>query len=136
MKTITLVALLVVGVGRLDAQLHTVTPTDVAPLFASSQQFLALPEYDVWWDELIIACECTPATELINIIWRETQADSFPCPALTTRGCVGQWLSTGDIFLARGYRTYKRTVQHEMLHAILGTSAHPALFIKLGLGDS
>ena len=117
------------------AQGPTITPADAAPLFATSQQFLPPVEYDTWWDELVAACECAPATNLADLIWRETPADSFLCPGVTDQGCTGQWLASGDVFLARGYWTVQRAVQHEMLHAILGRGDHPIIFRILDLGE-
>jgi hypothetical protein len=117
---------------------HVANRRDVEWLFKNSPQYVAPVQYDVWWDELVLACGCTPVTISASIVWRDAPSRGFACPVGEAMDantlCVGQWLNSGDIFIATRYRLDERVVKHEMLHAILGVGNHPAIFAKLNLG--
>ncbi len=130
--------LLLVGrVGPSVGQGRSAARADMTWLFQNAPQYIAPVQYDSWWDELVLACGCVPQTTLEALVWHDAPARGFACPAVEYNAnslCTGQWVSTGDIFIAGRYRLDERVVKHEMLHAMLRTGGHPALFGRLNLG--
>lgn len=101
----------------------------------ASRPFVPDARYAAWWNELLKDCGCAPATRWVDLSFYELPGNTFAC-AQAAR-CYGAFVGDGidAVFIASRWRDDERTVKHELLHAILGTSAHGALFRQLGLAD-
>ncbi len=133
--TVAVLLTLLAGFGLATAQ--GPDRAQIKWLFENSPQYAAPAQYDTWWDELVLAVNAPVQATLEGIVWHAAPARGFGCPVDekvdANTLCVGQWLSTGDIFIASMDRLDERVVKHEMLHAILNTGGHPAIFRKLNL---
>jgi len=131
--TLLFLALLVAASARGQEQPRA-DHAEVAWLFQNSPQYLPPVQYERWYDELVAAAGTEPNTTFEALIWHAAPRNGFGCQG-SRETCQGQWLDTGDIFIATRWVDDERVVKHEMLHAILGRGDHPALFRRLNLGD-
>lgn len=99
---------------------------------ANSTPFEPLPElYERWFKEI---SDCARIKrDFSSIQWRMVGNEKtwdFPCQ---TANCYAVWDTAGVIYVAGAVRTYKKLIQHEMLHHLLdrkNRAVHHPLFKK------
>jgi hypothetical protein len=101
----------------------------------ASRAFVPPAQYRIWWAELVQECGCRPAARFDDLQFYALRGNTFAC-ARAAR-CYGAYVGDGidAVFLADLHVDDPKTVRHELLHAVLGTSHHPSLFWQLGLLD-
>jgi len=140
--SLLVVALLLAGASTsasAQASGATVAQGRVAELIGNSKQFIPSPEFEAWYNEVLIACKRTGdcqtsrVDDFAEIVWFQYKDAAIPCgPA---QRCDGQALIGANmIFLSPRAFYDRRVVKHEMLHLILGTGDHPQVFDFLNLG--
>jgi len=90
----------------------------VTDLVARARHVTPAPAYARWWQELVVACDCTPVVSFEAVVWYVMPGGPFPCGAGPT--CDGLTTPKAQIVLASSERDRERVVKHEMVHAVLG----------------
>lgn len=88
------------------------------------------PVYAVWWQQME-ACAGIRAP-LIRIEWYEVPGEAFATP---DGARWGWWEPPHAIYVAEAHRWDAWLVEHEMLHDLLQTGAHPTLFRTCGVQE-
>lgn len=86
------------------------------------------PVYAVWWRQME-ACARTSAP-LTRVEWYEVPGEAFATPEGPR---WGWWAPPHTIYVAEAHRWDEWLVEHEMLHDLLQTGAHSALFRTCGV---
>jgi hypothetical protein len=124
----TILPLLILGC----ASTHTPVIPNNAVYFCGSFRPCP-PEYSRWWEQAVAAAQTEPAISLDALRWYVVPGVTyFPCRSETGR-CYGRWLSiSGEphIILSENAVLRRISVQHEMLHAILGDGDHGPAFVR------
>lgn len=90
------------------------------------------PIYATWWAKDVACAGVSPRPIPVVSWWTKDQ------PMLLQGGDgeakVGYWFADfNKVAITRAYITDERVVRHEMLHALLGRTDHPAMFATCGL---
>lgn len=87
-------------------------------------------EFQQWWDNAVKATGAVPAVSYHDLSIYVHPDPHFPCSA-SAGYCYGFWTVNGGshfLLLAAPFTSRRAIVQHEMLHAILGSGKHDARF--------
>lgn len=104
---------------------HAFEPPNARPLASQPSS------YAVWWQGME-ACAHVSAP-LSQVEWYEVPGGGFATPDGPR---WGWWDPPHTIYLAAAHVNDERLVEHEMLHDLLQTGAHPAPFQACGVGVS
>ena len=90
-----------------------------------------LPQYALWWS---LAETCSGLKrDFSEIRWLSDPSSAVRTQAGSADTVVGEWFdATSSIVLARDYLANAAVVRHEMLHALLRSSGHPAVPFRDG----
>ena len=89
------------------------------------------PRYTVWWQRVETCAEITAPLDRVE--WYEVPGDQFATPGGPR---WGWWEPPHSIFIATTHLSDERLVEHEMLHELLQTGAHPVVFETCGVQES
>lgn len=89
------------------------------------------PLYAVWWQRIETCAHVTAALDRVE--WYEVPGDQFATPDGPR---WGWWAPPHTIYLAATHLSDERLVEHEMLHDLLQTGAHPVVFETCGVRET
>lgn len=125
MRTMLLLTVVALA-ARGTAQAQTLARTQVeqrralANAYRSAELLSPPPDsFRVWWNEVLASCtSCEPAFAFDDVSWFTLPGFTVPC---VSGRCAGTFdLDGGTVLLAERRITDKATVQHEMVHMVLG----------------
>jgi hypothetical protein len=97
---------------------------------AGARRVVAPPAYTVWWNQME---DCAGVTApLDRIEWYIVRGEQFATPEGPR---WGWWDPPHTIYIAQTHWWDEPLVEHEMLHDLLQTGAHPAAFQKCGVQE-
>lgn len=88
------------------------------------------PLYAVWWQRMETCAQITAPLDRIE--WYEMPGDQFATPEGPR---WGWWGPPHAIYIATTHLSDERLVEHEMLHDLLQTGAHPVVFQTCGVQE-
>jgi hypothetical protein len=88
------------------------------------------PLYAVWWQRMETCAQITAPLDRVE--WYEMPGDQFATPDGPR---WGWWGPPHEIYIATTHLSDEQLVEHEMLHDLLQTGAHPAVFQTCGVRE-
>ena len=88
------------------------------------------PLYAVWWQRMETCAQITAPLDRIE--WYEMPGDQFATPDGPR---WGWWGPPHEIYIATTHLSDEQLVEHEMLHDLLQTGAHPVVFQTCGVRE-
>jgi hypothetical protein len=98
---------------------------------AGARAFTAPPVYTVWWQRMETCAEITAPLDRVD--WYEVPGDQFATPSGPR---WGWWEPPHTIYVATTHLSDEQLVEHEMLHDLLQTGAHPTAFATCGVQET
>ena len=89
------------------------------------------PLYAVWWQRMETCSQIS--APLGQVEWYEVPGDQFETPDGPR---WGWWGPPHSIYIAETHLSDERLVEHEMLHELLQTGAHPVVFATCGVQET
>jgi hypothetical protein len=86
--------------------------------------------YRTWWAEIE---NCAGIWgDFDRVEWYVVPGSSYVCPAYEGR-CQGWWQPPSTIYMASDEISNRQLAEHEMLHDLLQSGAHPPVFAQCGV---
>ena len=89
------------------------------------------PMYTDWWGQMETCAQVTAPIDRVE--WYAVPGNHFATPDGPR---WGWWAPPHTIYITEAHLTDEPLVEHEMLHDLLQTGAHPALFQTCGVAES